>query len=122
MSFAYGLALFQQINFSKYNKLYHIYLYKRCLKWSLCYIRPLHIEIIYLLHLLTNLILKVLIFRFFLKSIIFDIHLLLDHVILMPDPSAALTYITWTLILPYISGCLIDSHHTLYACSVSHCK
>ena len=38
------------------------------------------------------------------ESIILGIHFLIDHIISVPDPHLALTYITWSSKLPYISG------------------
>ena len=56
------------------------------------------------------------------KSIILGIHLLLDHVISVPDPHLALTYITWSGDFVLYLWLYLDKHHTLYTCSVSHCK
>ena len=55
------------------------------------------------------------------KSIILGIHLLLDHVISVPDPHLAVTCITWSIDFAlYLWLYLIDKHHTLDTYLVSH--
>ena len=55
------------------------------------------------------------------KSIILGIHLLLDHVISVPDPHLAVTFITWSINFAlYFWLYLIDKHHTLDTYLVSH--
>ena len=58
-----------------------------------------------------------------LKSMILGIYLLRDHAISVPDPHLALIYITWySDFALYLWLCLIDKHHILDTCSVSHCE
>ena len=57
------------------------------------------------------------------KNIILNIYLLLDYVTSVLDPHMALTYITCSSgfdLYHWLS--LIDEHHTLDSCSVSHCE
>ena len=57
------------------------------------------------------------------KSIILGIHLLLHHVNSVHDPHLALTYMIWSSNFAlYLWLYIIDKHHTLGTCSVSHCE
>ena len=57
------------------------------------------------------------------KSIIHGIHLLLHHVLSVIDPHLALTYTARSSDFAlYLWLYLIDKHHTLGTCSVSHCE